>query len=141
MLGRTSYSPDELESCRDAADALLAVWQANDIHDETLENLVFTQAVVALHAWFVHRSPELEGTSGNPMNEVRVLADSVIANGGVVRVEGPIRWVPERTVLRLAVGDEVVVTANSYERLAAAYLDAVSDTFVPGRRRTRPDRV
>ncbi|HET6968066.1 MAG TPA: hypothetical protein VFI44_07305, partial [Ornithinibacter sp.] len=118
------------EACRDAADGLLAAWQANDIEDETLENLVFSQAVVALDAWFVHRVPEMEGEDGNPMNEVRVLADSLIANDGVVRVRGPIRWEPERTVLRLAVGDDVVVTADTYERLVAAYLGAISDTFV-----------
>ena len=130
MPGRTSYTPDELESCRDAADGLLAAWQANDIEDETLENLVFSQAVVALDAWFVHRARELEGEDCTPTNEVRVLADSVMANDGVLRVEGPIRWVPERTVLGLAVGDEVVLTADTYERLVAAYLGAVSDTFV-----------
>lgn len=130
MPGRTSYTADELGSCRDAADALLAAWQANDIEDETLENLVFSQAVVALDAWFVDRAPELEGEDTNPMNEVRVLADSVIANDGVLRVRGPVRWVPERTVLRLAVGDDIVVGADTYERLVAAYLGAMSDTFV-----------
>ncbi len=130
MPGRTSYTPDELESCRDAADGLLAAWQANGVEDETLENLVFTQAVVALDAWFVHRLRDMEGVDGNAMNEVRVLADSVVANDGVLRVEGPLAWVPERTVLGLAVGDDVMVTADGYERLAAAYLDAISDTFV-----------
>ena len=141
MPGRDSYTSDEVESCRDAADGLLAAWQANEVEDETLENLVFTQAVVALDAWFAHRSVEMEGGDGNVMNEVRVLADSVVGNGGALRVRGPIRWVPERTVLRLAPGDEVVVTANTYERLASAYLDAVSDTFVTGRRRTSPPWV
>jgi hypothetical protein len=45
-------------------------------------------------------------------------------------VDGPIRWEPERTRLGFAVGDEVLVTADGYERLAAAYLDAIGDTFV-----------
>ena len=71
----------------------------------------------------------MEGKDANALNEVRVLADSLISNGGVLRVEGPIRWVPERTVLGLDVGDEVLVTANGYERLAAAYLAAVEATY------------
>ena len=115
--------------CRDTADALLAAWQASEIEDSTLENLVFGQAVIALDAWFVHRLRGMEGKDANAMNEVRVLADSLIANGGVLRVEGPISWVPERTVLRLDVGDEVLVTADGYERLAAAYLSAMEAIY------------
>jgi hypothetical protein len=130
VLGRTSYTTEELESCRDHVDALLAAWEADAVEDSTLEGLVFVQAVVALDAWFVHRLRSQEGKDGNPMNEVRVLADSVVANDGIVRVEGGIRWVPERTVLGLGVGDEVVVTANGFERLAAAYLAAVEATYV-----------
>ena len=130
MLGRNSYTSDELESCRDNADALLAAWQANEVEDTTLENLVFNQAVVALDAWFVHRLRTMEGQDGNAMNEVRVLADSIVANDGVLRVEGPIRWEPDRTRLGFAIGEEVLVTADGYERLAAAYLDAIGDTFV-----------
>ena len=130
MTDRTTYTPDELEACRDAADGLLAAWQANDIEDETLENLVFGQAVVALDAWFAHRSHQIEGSDGNPMNEVRALADSMIANDGVLRVPDHVRWEAGRTVLHLAVGDEVVVTADTYERLVSAYLAAVAERFV-----------
>ena len=35
VLGRNSYTSDELESCRDHADALLAAWQANEVEDAT----------------------------------------------------------------------------------------------------------
>ena len=48
MPGRNSYTSDEVESCRDACDALLAAWAANDIEDTTLEAIVFGQAVVVL---------------------------------------------------------------------------------------------
>lgn len=129
MLGRNSYTTEELESCRAHVDALLVAWEANAIEDTTLENLVFTQAVVALDAWFAHRLRTMEGEDGNPMNEVRVLADSVVANDGIVRVEGSIQWSPERSVLGLDVGDEVEVTADGFEHLAAAYLAAVEATY------------
>jgi hypothetical protein len=124
-----TYTSDEIEDCRDNADSLLAAWGANEVEDATLESLVFSQAVVVLDAWFIHRSRDLEGADGNPMNEVRVLAGSVVGNDGVVRVEGPITWDPPRTVLGLAVGDEVEVTADGYERLAAAYLSAIEATY------------
>lgn len=129
MPDRLTYTSDEVEACRDNVDALLAAWGANEVEDATLESLVFTQGVVVLDAWFVHRSRDLEGTDGNPMNEVRVVADSVVANDGTLRVEGAIAWDAEHTVLGLAVGDEVEVTANGYERLAAAYLAAIEATY------------
>jgi hypothetical protein len=134
LPGRTSYTSDEIESCRDNCDSLLAAWATNDVDDTTLESLVFGQAVVVLHTWFGHRDRELEGDDGNPMNEVRVIADSIVDNDAVLRVEGPITWVAERTVLRLAVGDDVAVTANGFERLAAAYLSAIESTYPDSQR-------
>jgi len=127
--GRNTYTSDEIESCRDNCDSLLAAWATNDVQDSTLESLVFGQAVVVLHTWFGHRQRELEGDDGNPLNEVRVIADSIVDNDAVLRVEGPITWIAERTVLRLAVGDDVAVTANGFERLAAAYIAAIESTY------------
>ncbi len=129
MPGRNTYTSDEIESCRDNCDSLLAAWAANDVEDTTLESLVFGQAVVVLHTWFGHRAPDLEGDDANPMNEVRVIADSIVDNDAVLRVQGPITWVTERTVLRLAVGDPVELTANGFERLAAAYIAAIEATY------------
>ena len=129
MPDRSSYTSDEVEACRDNCDALLAAWGANDVEDSTLETLVFGQAVVVLHTWFGHRDRGLEGGDGNAMNEVRVIADSIVDNDAVLRVEGPITWVPARTVLRLAVGDEVEITADGFERLTAAYLAAIEATY------------
>ena len=129
MPARTAYTSAEIEACRDSCDALLAVWAANEVEDTTLESLVFVHAVVVLDAWFAHREPALEGADGNPMNEVRVIADSVVGNAGTLRVPDPIRWAPERTVLRFAPGDEVEMTANRFERLAAAYLAAIENTY------------
>jgi len=127
---RNAFTSEEIEACRDNCDALLAAWAANDVEDSTLETMVFAQAVIVLDAWFGHRERDLEGDDGNPMNEVRVVADSVVGNAGVLRVEGPIRWVPARTVLRLAVGNEIEITAAGYERLAAAYLAAIENTYL-----------
>jgi hypothetical protein len=132
VTDRTTYTSDEVESCRDNCDALIAAWGANEVDDSTLESLVFGQAVVVLHTWFGHRRRELEGGDGNPMNEVRVIADSIVDNDAVLRVEGPITWVPERTVLRLDVGDDVQITANGFERLTAAYLAAIESTYPEG---------
>jgi hypothetical protein len=123
--GLNTYTSDEIESCRDHCDALLAAWAANDVEDSTLETMVFTQAAVVLHSWFAQGHPDPDGSETGALREVRVIAESVTRNGGVLRVDDPAGWVPERTVLRLPVGAEVEVTANGFERLAAAYLAAL----------------
>ena len=129
MPDRLSYPSATVEACRDNCDALLAAWAANDVEDGTLESIVFAQAVVVLHAWFADRAPEREGAGTNPLLEVRAVADSVTGNDGVLRMAAPGAWVPERSVLRLGVGDEVTITANRFERLAAAYLAAIEATY------------
>lgn len=130
MAERNAYTSDEIEACRDSCDALLAAWGANDVEDSTLESMVFAHAVIVLDAWFAHRQRDLEGDDGNPMNEVRVVADSLMRNAGTLRVEGPITWPARRTVLGFAVGDEVEITADGFERLAAAYLTAIELTYL-----------
>ena len=63
------------------------------------------------------------------MNEVRVVADSVVANDGVAAGRGADQLGPAAHRARLAVGDEVEVTADGFERLAAAYLAAIEATY------------
>ena len=130
MTGRNRHSREELEACRDNVDALLAAWQSNEVDDATLESLVFGQAVIALDAWFGHRPSDVQGRDVDALVEVRVLADSIIGNGGTLRVRDSTPWASERTVLGLEVGDDVVVTADGYERLAAAYFAALERAFL-----------
>ena len=84
-----------------------------------------------LHAWFAHRDRDLEGDDGNPMNEVRVIADSVVGNAGTPagrrsRSAGspsaPCSGSPSATRSRSP--------PNGFERLAAAYLAAIENTYL-----------
>ena len=52
------------------------------------------------------------------------------SGGGTLRVRDSTPWAAERTVLGLEVGDDVVVTADGYERLAAAYFAALERAFL-----------
>ena len=65
----------------------------------------FNHIVLSLDEYFVHRLRGVEGKDGNPLNEVRMIADSVMLHGGVLTVENAIKWNPETTVLGLAPGD------------------------------------
>jgi hypothetical protein len=80
---------------------------------------------------FVHRLRVIEGKDGNPLNEVRVLCNSILLNGGKRQVETLPEWPmsggrslklpPEKSVLKLKVGDVVKLSEADFVRLSKAF--------------------
>jgi hypothetical protein len=58
------------------------------------------------------------------------LADSLMNNGGVLRTNNVIKWVPEDTVLKLRAGDTIALTADDFERLADAFFEELKRKFL-----------
>ena len=85
--------------------------------------------MLALDEYFVHRLRAVEGKDGNPLNEVRVLATSLMLHDGVVTVEKSIKWKPEASVLGLAPGDRIELDEKRFTKLAAAYFDEIEAKF------------
>ena len=79
-----------------------------------------------------------EGKDGNALNEVRMITDSILENGGVLAANSTIKYTPETAVLGLAVGDEITVDADGFARLLDAFLARDRDPVpVTVRRRCR----
>jgi hypothetical protein len=96
---------------------------------DRLEAEYFASLVVALDRCFVHRSRGQERKDGNAMNEVRVLVDSIQLHGGILTAEKGIRLDPARSVLGIEYGDRIRIDAEGFQRLAAAFLDALQATY------------
>lgn len=79
---------------------------------------------------FLHRLRGAEGKDGTPMNEVRLLAASLLTNGGRLVADTQIKLRPESSVLGYSVGDEIRLDRTSFTRLSNAYLDEIAVTFV-----------
>ena len=124
MLGRNSYEPEELETARAAVKRQLADWQASGAGGD-LEATYFNSAVLALDRFFVHRIRKFTGKDTNPLSEVELLADSLMSNGGRLDVGTVVKYQPDASVLGLAPGDEIRISADDYDRLATAFLDEV----------------
>jgi hypothetical protein len=144
MLGRKSYTREEIEGGRAAIGQQMAAYDelARAFGDgagdpragaavEAFAALFFNNMALVLDRYFVHRLPGAahEGKDGNPLNEVRILCDSLMNSNGVVRADKQIKLSPERSVLKLAVGDSIRLTSADFARLSAAFFDELERRF------------
>ena len=142
MLGRKDYTPEELASAQSAVKKQLAAYKklaeaVNETGDpdaiaalETLEPLLFNGLALALDRYFVHRVRMVTGKDGNPVNELELVSESLMNNGGVLRGNNVIKYVPEDSVLKLEPGDEIKLTAAQFQRFSNAFLAELEDKFV-----------
>lgn len=91
--------------------------------------MLFGNLVLALDRRFVHRVRLLTGKDSNPLNEVELLADSLMDNDGVLRTGPVVRYKPAETVLGLAPGDRITLTADRFEQLAKAFFAELERRF------------
>jgi hypothetical protein len=145
MQGRKNYTQEEIEQGRATIGQQLAAYKklarvvdsgASDKTTvaalESFEALFFNNMALVMDRYFVHRlaGPDYEGKDGNPLNEVRIVCDSLINNNGIMRGDKQIKLVPERSVLKLNVGDRINLTSEQFERLSAAFFDELERRFL-----------
>ena len=142
MLGRKNYDPEELDNAKTAVEQQLAAYKklakaVDGSSDpqvkaalEALEPLLFNDMVLVLDRYFVHRVRAVTGKDGNPLNEVELMADSLMNNGGVLRGNNVIKLVPEQSVLKLDIGDRIRLNAAQFDRLAKAFFSEVESKFL-----------
>jgi hypothetical protein len=134
MLSVNSYSVDYITTCRARFESQLAAYrglvdgsQAPNV--TSLERKFCRTLLLALDHCFVNRDRTLAGRDSNPLNEVRVLCESILKNNDEVLADQQVRLVPERTVLGLVPGDRIELTTDDFARLSDAFLDAVERTY------------
>lgn len=141
MLAVTNYSQKYIEDCRLRMEAQLAAYRAVTKVGKTggpkaraaldaFEPLFFNNLVLVLDQYFVHRTRAVEGKDGNPLNEVRMLCSSILQNRGVLAADKTIKYRPDSSVLKLAVGDEIRLTEAQFAELFRAFFAEVKRKFV-----------
>ena len=86
------------------------------------EPAFFNNLLIALDARFVHRPRGVEGSVGNPLDEVRLLAASLTDNGGVLSRDEAVAYQPENSVLKIDIGERIALNADDFEALCDAFL-------------------
>jgi hypothetical protein len=119
MLGMKKYTQDYIHACRIRVDADLRAYrkQVGKAPSNEFEARFFNDQVLLLDHMFVHRLMVIEGKDGNPLNEVRVICNSILLNNGKLQIDKLPGWPdsagasmklpPEKSVLELKAGDEV----------------------------------
>ncbi len=134
MLGVKAYQPNYIDRCRTHIDSVLAAYSAlvdgaRPASASAFEPPFLNSLVLVLDEMFVHRLRTVEGKDGNPLNEVRVLCDSILTNDSRLLADKSIKLSPAHSVLGLAPGDEIALTPEAFRRLATAYFDEVERRF------------
>jgi hypothetical protein len=144
MLGRKDYTREEFEHGKAVVDNQLAAYRQlsaaldNDATGdkvrsarEDFEAPFFNNLSLALDRLYVHRLRGVTGKDGNPLNELELIVESLMNNDGVFRGNNVIKYVPEQSVVKLAPGDRIRLTADDFERLSAAFFQDLERKYVP----------
>jgi len=138
------YPKDYIAACRARVDADLRAYREGGGKAATkeFEARFFNDQVLLLDYMFVHRLTGIEGKDGNPLNEVRVLCNSILLNRGRLQVDklpgwpnsagSGIKLPPEKSVLKLEVGDEVRLTEADFAQLSTAFFAELEKRFGEG---------
>lgn len=135
MLSMNKYPKPYIEACRARAAAQVASYRKlaktakGDAALAAFEPVFYNNMVLILDAYFVHRARTLEGKDGNPLNEVRVICNSILQNNGLMGAEKSIKMNPAQSVLKHRVGDEIRVTEGDYAALAKAFFAEIEKKF------------
>ena len=141
MLGMKKYPKDYIAACSARVEADLRAYrsQVGKAPSEEFEARFFNDQVLLLDYMFVHRLTGSEGKDGNPLNEVRVLCNSLLLNHGKVQVDRLPGWPnsassgmtlpPEKSVLKLKAGDEVRLSESDFVRLSKAFFAELEERF------------
>ncbi len=145
MFGRKNYTQDEIDQGKAALTQQVAAYKklakavASATTDkkvdsafEAFEALFFNNLTLVLDRYFVHRlsGANYEGKDGNPLNEVRIICDSLMNDNGILRADKQIKLTPERSVVKLHVGDPISLTEADFERLSAAFFAELERRFL-----------
>src|SRR5439155_20286970 len=141
MLGMKSYPKAYIAACRARVEANLRAYrrEVGQKASKELENRFFNDQVLLLDYMFVHRLSGIEGKDGKPLNEVRVLCNSILLNRGKLQVDrlpgwpnsavAGIKLPPEKSVLKLKAGDEIRLSEADFERLSQAFFAELEKKF------------
>jgi hypothetical protein len=97
---------------------------------ESFEPNFFNNMVIVLDSYFCHRSRTLEKKDGNPLNEVRILCNSMMNNNNKMLADKTIKFVPDKSVLKYKVGDEIKLNEDDFILISKAFFAEIESKYL-----------
>jgi hypothetical protein len=139
MLGVRNYTKEYIAGCRSKVDFDLSTYKklvaAARKHPEGMKALeafevaFFNNMVLVLDHLFAHRLRIVAGKDGNPLNEVRILGDSLINHNSIMGTDKTIKFDPAQSVLKYKVGDEIKLNEADFRLLSQAFFAEIESKF------------
>ncbi len=140
MLGMRNYTKKYIAECRAklgrdiSTYKKLAITAKNQLAGvqalEEFEVTFFNNMILLIDHLFVHRLRTVEGKDGNPLNEVRLLSDSMMNNHNKLGGDKTIKYDPDRSVLNYKVGDEIKLNEADFVLLSKAFFAEIESKFL-----------
>lgn len=128
MLAVSKFEPDYVNRCRERVDADITAYsklaKAANGQLDGFEPVFFNNMVLTLELQFVHRLRKAEGKDGNALNEVRLLASSLIENGGAMLADKQIAF-KDGSLLGYEPGDQIKLSEAEFRKLSAAFYEEI----------------
>jgi hypothetical protein len=144
MLGRKTYTREEIDHADESVRAQLTAYRrlADAVGDSgdaeaqaalaALEPTLFNGLALALDRRFVHRLRSVTGKDGTPLNELELVAASLLDNGGSLQTNSVIKYRADGAVLRLAPGERIELSSDGFEALADGILEELRAKYLEG---------
>jgi hypothetical protein len=133
MLSVSKYDQEYIDRCHSDTAARIRAYRQLASQDGSaaarFEPVYFNTVLLALDHLFCHRGRNIEGKDGNPLNEVRLLCNSIMENQGILAADKQIRLEPEASVLGYEVGDEIKLSEADFRRLSEAFLAEIEARY------------
>lgn len=145
MLSINTYSQKYIDDCRTKVNALLASYKnilstirkQTETDEEQLtaavklfEKNLFQNMVLVLDNYFCNRSRMIEGKDGNPLNEVRVLGNSIMHNNKIMMADKTITLDPTKSILKHRIGDEIKLNEIDFLLLSKAFFAEIEKKYL-----------
>jgi len=140
-----NYTQDYIDACRPRIPTALAAYrcldEANSKSDvardgrrncasETFETTFFNNMVLLLDYLFVHRLRMVDGKDGNPLNEVRILCNSMLHNNSILTEDTQIKLSPTRSVLKCQFGEAIKLNEADFLLLYKAFFAEIESKYL-----------
>lgn len=142
MLGRKDYTAQELRNARSAINAEVTSYRA--LLDESrkrgvdvallsnFEAALWNNLALTLDRFFVHRLRSVTGKDTSALNELEIICESIMNNAGVLRNGNVIKYNPQKSIVKMNLGDKIELTMVKFEALANASFREIEAKFVAG---------